>query len=119
MWLKEFWAIDAWKEERKITNEIYKINFSKDFGLQDQIRRSSLSIMANIAEGFGRQSKTEFIRFLDIARGSCSETQSHLFVCKDLGYLDQNGFNEFLSQCQKIGKIMTGLMNSLKNKRGP
>jgi four helix bundle protein len=116
MWFKEFWDIDAWKEARKLTERIYKINFSKDFGLQDQIRRSSLSIMANIAEGFGRQSKTEFIRFLDIARGSCSETQSHLFICKDLGYLNEILFKELLATCQKIGKILTGLMKSLRTK---
>ena len=116
MWFKEFWEIDAWKEARKLTNDIYKINFSNDFSIRDQVRKSSLSIMANIAEGFGRQSKSEFLRFLDIARGSCSETQSHLFVCHDLGYLNRDRFKELLSLCQKIGKIITGLMKKLKSK---
>jgi len=116
MWFKDFWEIDAWKEARNLTNKIYKINFLRDFGIQDQIRRSSISIMANIAEGFGRQSKNEFLRFLDIARGSCSETQSHLFICKDLGYLENDLFNELIMQCQTIAKIITGLMKKLRTK---
>lgn len=117
MWVKEFWELDCWKEARVLTNQVYEINFSKDFGLQDQIRRSSLSIMANIAEGFGRQSNLEFIRFLDIARASSSETQSHLFISYDLKYIDENKLKNLINQCQKTGKIITGLIKKLREKK--
>jgi four helix bundle protein len=76
-----FTDIDAWQKARKLTSEIYAVSnnapFSKDFGLRDQIRRASVSIMANIAEGFGRSGSAEFQQYLAIAKGSACEVVSH------------------------------------------
>ncbi len=76
---------------------IYKItsdgNFSKDYGLRDQIRRASVSIMANIAEGHGRWTNIEFASFLNIARGSVVEVQSHLYIALGLNYISQENFD--------------------------
>lgn len=86
--ITRFEDILGWQKARQVTSAIYEVTgqgvFSKDFGLRDQIRRSSVSIMANIAEGFGRKSDKEFANFLNYAHGSVAETQSHLYVALDL-----------------------------------
>lgn len=94
---KKFEEIQAWQKARKATTEIYKLtnkgDFSKDFGLREQIRRASVSIMANIAEGHGRRTNLEFANFLNISRGSAAEVQSHLYVALDLNYINRNEFD--------------------------
>ena len=89
----KFGEIQAWHKARDVTLLVYKITlnetFSKDFGLKDQIRRASVSIMANIAEGHGRRTNQEFANFLNIARGSVAETQSHLYVAIGLKYINK------------------------------
>ena len=88
-----FEEINAWQKAYEITLEVYRITadggFSKDYGLRDQIRRASVSIMANIAEGHGRRSNSEFANFLNIARGSAAEVQSHLYVALGLKYIEK------------------------------
>ncbi|MGB7207276.1 MAG: four helix bundle protein [Pyrinomonadaceae bacterium] len=85
---RKFEDIVAWQKAREPNRLIYKIttegNFSKDFDLRSQIRRASTSIMANIAEGFGRRSDNEFANFLNIAHASTYEVQSHLYIALDL-----------------------------------
>src|SRR5687768_1000934 len=102
---KKFEDILAWQKARQATKLIYQTtsfgNFSKDFGLRDQIRRSSVSVMANIAEGFGRRSDKEFANFLNIAHGSIAETQSHLYIALDLNYLSQEDFNDLYGLCDE------------------
>ncbi|HEX9912178.1 MAG TPA: four helix bundle protein [candidate division Zixibacteria bacterium] len=87
------------KEAKDLAVRIYKITkddkLKRDFGLSEQIRRTALSISGNIAEGFDRSSRKEFIKYLYIAKGSVSEVRSQLFICKELGYLD-NGISEEL-----------------------
>ncbi len=78
--------------------------FAKDFSLRDQIKRASVSIMANIAEGHGRRTSAEFANFLNIARGSAIEVQSHLYVALDMKYISQNEFDKsmkFLTKFQE------------------
>jgi four helix bundle protein len=93
---KTFEDIEAWQKARRLTRDIYAISkdgaFSKDFGLRDQIRRTSVSIMANIAEGHERSGTGEFVQFLSMAKGSAGEVESHLYVALDLGYLDKSTF---------------------------
>lgn len=88
--IKNFEGVFAWQKARELNKEIYLITneglFSKDFGLRDQIRRSSISIMSNIAEGFERRGDKEFIRFLNIAKGSCAELKTQLYAAIDVGY---------------------------------
>lgn len=82
--INSFEEIDAWQQSRILIKEIYSLTietkFSQDYGLRDQMRRAAVSIAANIAEGFERESTREFIRFLFIAKASCGELRSHLFV---------------------------------------
>ena len=86
-----FEEIVSWQKARELNVEIYKITnssdlFHKDFGLRDQIRRASISISSNVAEGFERQTTKEFIRFLYIAKASAGEVRSQLYLAFDLKY---------------------------------
>jgi four helix bundle protein len=91
-----FEDILAWQKARLITKSIYNATangaFAKDFGLRDQARRASVSIMANIAEGFARRSDKDFANFLNMARSSAAEVQSHLYVALDQDYIEQATF---------------------------
>ncbi len=97
---------------------IYKItsdgNFSKDYGLRDQIRRASVSIMANIAEGHGRWTNIEFANFLNIARGSVAEVQSHLYIALGLNYISQENFDEIYQKLTEISRMTLSLAQYLR-----
>ena len=116
--IERFEEIDAWQKARELTKSIYKItsdgNFSRDYGLRDQIRRAAVSIMSNIAEGFERGGNKEFIQFLSIAKGSAAEVRAQLYVAIDAGYLDQNNFNILFELADETGRLIGGLMRYLK-----
>ena len=115
---KRFEDIQAWQKARGVTKKIFVVTneqqFAKDFTLKDQIKRSAISIMANIAEGFGRRTRTEFAHFLNIARGSATETQSHLYVALDLNYLKQCEFDEIYRMLEEISKMTVVLAKYLR-----
>ncbi len=115
---KRFEDILAWRKAREVTRIIYfrtnNGHFAKDYGLRDQLRRSSVSIMANIAEGFGRRSDKEFANFRNIAHGSAAESQSHLYVALDLGYVDQREFGELYALFAECSKMIISLSHHLR-----
>lgn len=118
--IKKFEDIVAWQEARTLTKEIYKISgigaFGQDYGLRDQIRRATVSVMSNIAEGFDCESNKEFGRFLEIARRSTLEIQSLLYVAQDVTYISQEQFEEFYQYAEKTRRFIGGLRYSiLKN----
>ena len=119
--IERFEDLIVWQRAREVTKRIYQNtsggNFSKDFGLRDQIRRSSVSIMANVAEGFGRRSDKEFSSFLNIAHGSVAETQSHAYVAMDLGYLAKADFQQLYVELDEISRMTMGLTKHLRNVR--
>ncbi len=115
---ERFEDILAWQKAYSVTLDIYKITsdsqFAKDFGLKDQIRRAAVSIMANIAEGHGRKSNTEFANFLNIARGSAAEVQSHLYVALGLKYIEQDDFDHIYPVLGEISKMTLALARYLR-----
>jgi four helix bundle protein len=115
---KRFEDIKAWQKARELTKLIYQISsdggLAKDYGLRDQIQRSAVSIMANIAEGFGRLSDKEFANFLNIARGSVAEVQSHLYVALDLGYISPGDFVTPFELLEEIGRMIVALAKHLR-----
>ena len=115
---KKFEDIEAWQRSRELTNEIYKItskgDFARDFGLKDQIRRASVSIMSNIAEGFERSGTGEFAHFLAIAKGSAGEVRSQLYVGLDQGYISEVLFDPLSAAVTEISRMLSGLMTYLK-----
>ncbi|RKD21955.1 four helix bundle protein [Caminicella sporogenes DSM 14501] len=112
-----FEDLEVWKKSHELTLEIYRLTneFPKEerFRLIDQLCRSASSIPANIAEGKGRYHKNEFKHFLYVARGSLEETKYHLILAKDLGYIENEKFNELIKLIQQTGKMLNGLIKSL------
>ena len=114
-----FEDIESWQKARRLARRIYELtgngDFARDFGLRDQIRRAAVSIMSNIAEGFERDSRREFARFLDIARASTGEVRSQLYVACDIGYLDECTFETLKEQCEEIARLLSGPIRYLRN----
>ena len=121
MAVRYFEDLDVWKETRRLTKEIYAATqdakFSKDFGLRDQIQRAAVSIMSNIAEGFERGGNQEFTQFLYIAKASCGEVRSQLYVALDQRYITQDQFNELFNSFKKLSGMLAGLIEYLKGSR--
>lgn len=118
---KRFEDIKAWRKAREATREVYKqtlkTTFARDFGLRDQIQRSAVSVMANIAEGFGRHSDKEFANFLNVAHASISESQSHLYVALDLGYTNQDDFTRLYGMFDEVSRMTMALAKHLRMTR--
>ncbi len=116
--IEKFEDIESWKLAREITRLIYKASsagsFSKDFALVNQIRRASISILSNIAEGFERGGNKEFLQFLAIAKGSCGEVRAQLYVALDQNYVDKNQFEEISGKLLETNRIISGLMKYLQ-----
>ncbi len=117
----KFEDIKAWQKAREITKEIYLISknekLAKDFSLVDQMKRCAVSIMANIAEGHGRRTNTEFANFLNIARGSAIELQSHLYVALDQNYIGKADFEKTYAMIDEVSKMTISLAQYLRNKK--
>lgn len=121
MKVEKFEDLIAWQKARGLTCNIYDVTrvgaFAKDFGLSGQIQRASVSIMSNIAEGFERGSRAEFHQFLSIAKSSCAELRSQLYVALDTGYLQQDKFTQLMTQAEEIARILGGLRASVERQR--
>ena len=119
--VEQFEDLVAWQKARELTKQIYSLTnqgpFSKDFGLREQIRRASVSIMSNLAEGFGRGGRSEFHQFVVIAKGSCAEVRSQLYVALDVGYITQEQFDRLYSRAIEVSKILGGLRSSLQRQK--
>ena len=115
---KTFEQIDAWQKSRELAKEIYRItrqrDFARDFGLRDQIRRASVSIMSNIAEGFERSGTGEFAQFLSTAKGSAGEVRAQLYVALDQEYLPREAFDTLSANAAQISRMISGLMKYLR-----
>jgi len=106
--ITRFEEIEAWQTARELTKLIYMLTndgkFARDFGLKDQIRRASVSIMSNIADGFESQTQAQFIRYLGIAKASAGEVRSHLYVTRDLEYITQEQFTKAFAMAEKASR---------------
>ncbi|MFQ5586250.1 MAG: four helix bundle protein [Thermodesulfobacteriota bacterium] len=115
---KSFEELEVWQKAREIVAVIYRITndsmFKRDFGLKDQIRRASVSILSNIAEGFERGGNAEFCQFLYIAKGSAAEVRAQLYVALDQGYITQSCFEDTVSICKSVSNQLSGFISYLK-----
>lgn len=116
--IEKFQDLEGWKKARELTNRIYEVSskesFSKDFALCNQIRRAVISIVSNIAEGFGRDGDKEFVQFLSIAKGSCSEVYAQMYVALDQKYIAEKEFIEITELIDEVSRIIGGLMKYLQ-----
>ena len=117
--VKRFEEMDVWKKSRLMVKMIYQMTnkpeFSKDWQLVNHIRKTAISIVSNISEGFERDGNKEFINFLSIAKGSCGELRCQLYMALDQNYIDDNQFMEISNLATEISKSLKGLMNYLQD----
>ncbi|NLE06773.1 MAG: four helix bundle protein, partial [Crenarchaeota archaeon] len=115
--IERFEDLDVWQKSRELTRQVYAASgsgeFSRDFGLKDQMRRASVSIMSNIAEGFERGSNKEFIQFLYIAKGSAGELRAQLCVASDQGYIAHACFTNLGEATSEVARMLSGLISYL------
>ena len=107
----------VWQKAKALSVQVYRATetgtFARDFGLRTQIQRAAVSVMSNIAEGFDRNSRAEFARFLTIARGSAGEVRSQVHLAQELGYIDEQTSRALLRECVEITSMIVGLRKSL------
>lgn len=119
MKIERFEDIEGWKKGRELTRSIYqmvrKAEFSKDYGLKDQITRAAVSIMNNVAEGFDGGSEAEFTRFLVYAQRSATEVMSCLYVAMDNEYISDSEFEKTYALCEETRKLIGGFVKYLKS----
>ena len=119
--IERFEDLIAWQKARALAAEIYRTtregDFARDFGLAGQIQRAAVSVMSNIAEGFERGSSAEFQRFLWIAKASCAELRSQLYVARDIGYVGAQEFDRLLALAEEAGRVIGGLRASVERRR--
>lgn len=113
-----FEEIEAWQTARELTKMIYSImeegKLSRDFGLKDQLRRASVSVMSNIAEGFESSSQALFIRYLGIAKASAGEVRSQLYVARDVNFLIDQQFLQLFQIAEKASRQISRFMSYLE-----
>jgi len=115
---RSFEEIDAWKRARELNRGVYRVTakgaFARDYALRDQIRRASVSVMSNVAEGHGRGGTKEFLQFLSMALGSANEVSSQLYVALDQGYIDDREFRPLIELTQESARLIGGLAKYLR-----
>ncbi|HSW52366.1 MAG TPA: four helix bundle protein [Sulfuricaulis sp.] len=119
--LQSFQELEVWKSAREFVQEVYRItrvgSLSKDYALCNQMRRASISIMANIAEGFERDGNAEFIQFLSVAKASSGEVQALLFIALDQDYLSEPVFERLRNMSNRINRQIAGFIAYLRKSK--
>ncbi len=115
--IQKFEDLFVWQQARDLTKSVYAATNSwKDYGLKDQIQRAAVSVMSNIAEGFERGTKDEFLYFLYIARGSCGEVRAQLYVAVDQKYIDKAQFERIFDQADHTSRLLAKFIEAYKKK---
>ena len=120
--MKSFENLNVWQDGCKIAIEIYHVtgkgDFTKDFGLRDQIRRCAVSIPSNIAEGKERETVKELLRYLYIAKGSAAELRTQLFIANKIGYLNEQTYMDLTERIIKVSAMLGKFIKMLKSGKG-
>ncbi len=115
--VEKFEDLIAWQKARGLTLKIYQVSrsgeFGRDYRLSGQIQGAAVSVMSNIAEGFERSGLREFHQFLSTAKASCAEVRSQLYVALDVGYVNNESFQELRDQAEEVGRVVGGLRASI------
>lgn len=116
--MRDFRKLRVWGKAHVLALEVYRntraLPRSEIFGLQAQMRRSSVSVAANIAEGSGRSGRPELIQFLNMASGSASDLQYHLLLARDLGYLEMDSYDSMAPRVIEVKRMLTGLIQRVR-----
>jgi len=121
--LKNFKELKVWEKSYQLSLDIYRVTtkFPDDekFGLISQIRRATVSIPSNIAEGYGRRTRADYIKFLHIAYGSCCELETQMLISIDLNYLDNEKGSEIMDKIKEVERMLKSLITSLEKPSNP
>ena len=121
--ISRFEEIEVWQNARELTKQIYQLSalgeFSRDFGLRDQIRRAAVSIISNIAEGYESQTQSLFNKYLGIAKASAGEVRSQLYIASDLGYLSPEDLKNTINLTEKVSRLIYGVVKYLQSQPNP
>ena len=117
MSVARFEDLRVWQKAMRLCVAVYRATrtglFARDLGLRDQIQRAAVSVLSNIAEGFDRNSRAEFARFVSIARGSAGEVRAQVYLARELGYLTDEEARELLAMCGEVTRMLVALRKSL------
>jgi four helix bundle protein len=121
--IETFEDLRVWQKGLELVKQIYLItntgDLSRDFGLRDQLRRASVSIPTNIAEGFERASRKEYLNFLNIAKGSAGEVRSLLRVALEVGYLDKQTYSQLYTQAMELSRMLFNQIQAINQSSKP
>lgn len=117
--IRRFEEIHAWQSARELTRRVYEVSnhgsFARDFGLRDQMRRASVSVMSNIAEGFESRTQALFIDYLGRAKASAGEVRAQTYVALDVGYLNQDQFDELYGLAERTSRQLSRFITYLRS----
>lgn len=114
--VKQFEELVCWQKARELTKEVYRATVDcRDRGFNDQIQRSSVSVVSNIAEGFESGTQREFVNYLYIAKASCGEVRAQLYVVYDVGYLNIETFTHLKTQAEETSKLIQSFIKAVKS----
>lgn len=121
MGIQSYRDLKVWQTGMDLAEDCYSVtrNFPREelYGITSQIRRASVSIPANIAEGHGRKTRKEYIQFLYIAQGSLRELETHLMLSKRVKLTRSDEIDSLLNQCESVGRLLSALIRALENKQ--
>ena len=119
--VERFEDLVAWQKARVLVRTIYRITsegpFAKDFALFDQIRRAAISVPSNIAEGYERTRRREYHHFLCVAKASCAEVRTQLYIARDVGHITENRFRYLMEKAEEVGRLIGGLRAKIAKPR--
>src|SRR5258706_3016045 len=119
--VKRFEDLIAWQKARELARAVYdattKDRFARDCGLRDQITRAAVSVMSNLAEGFERGTRSEFHQYIVVAKASCAEVRSDLYLAHDVRYLNPSHFESLMGQANEVAKIVNALRAAVQKRR--
>jgi four helix bundle protein len=115
-----FRELKVWQKAKEVAVSIYaatKVDaLARDYGLRDQMQRSSVSIPSNFAEGYARESDKDRCHFLIIAKGSCAELQTQVEIAKDTGLIGPGTARQLDEQCEEVSRMLAGLIKAIRTK---
>ncbi len=115
--INKFEDLEVWKEGMQLASKIYMVlSTCRDFGLRDQIQRAAVSIPSNIAEGYERNTNKDFIRFLYISKGSCSELRTQIYLAININIIDKKTGNQLLESTRKISAMLYNFIKARKER---
>jgi len=120
--IEKYEDLKCWKQSRELVNQVYELisnpSMKKEFALTDQLKRAAISVMTNIAEGFSRYHKKDFIRFLDYAQSSAQEVKSLLYIVSDRKMLSPEEVHEIQNNCEHCSAMILSLIRYINNSLG-